>query len=81
MQRGVEWSIERQRDTMLHALRAFPPERALFGSDWPVCEGSAPAARFIEEAKRLVIGEIGIEAARALFCENAARVYRLSFDR
>ncbi len=35
--RPGEWSAERIRPFVSHALECFGPDRAMFGSDWPVC--------------------------------------------
>lgn len=60
---------------LARALEAFGPERAIFGSDWPV---SAVAGLTHGEWRAEVEAVAGAgEARAAVFGETAARVYRL----
>lgn len=71
-----EWSIELQKETMLHTIRCFPDDRLVFGTDWPPSFGAGvTAAAFIDATRKLVVKEFGVAFARKLFLENPARVY------
>jgi predicted TIM-barrel fold metal-dependent hydrolase len=58
---------------------AFGVHRVMFGSDWPVCTLAATygqvAAALDEELGRILAGDAAAE--RAIFRENALRVYAL----
>jgi L-fuconolactonase len=61
-----------------HVLERFPPERVMFGSDWPVCTlaGSYEQvlAALLENLDALDVSE---EAREQIFGGTAARFYRL----
>ncbi len=63
------------RDTLLTCIDAFGPERCLFGSDYPVARRTmayaALCARFRE-----VVAAFSAAEQRAMFHDNAARLYR-----
>jgi L-fucono-1,5-lactonase len=57
-------------------LRAFGPDRLMFGSDWPVCTVSAPYHAVLAAARALT-AELSVAERRQLFAGTARRVYRL----
>ncbi len=57
-------------------LRAFGPDRIMFGSDWPVCTLSASYGQVVAAARALTAGLSPIERA-AVFGGTARRIYRL----
>lgn len=71
------WSFESQADDMAFVLAAFPSDRVVFGGDWPVLLGSGTLHDFISAFKTWVLRTRGVRYARALFHDNAKRVYNL----
>jgi predicted TIM-barrel fold metal-dependent hydrolase len=73
---GADASLAAHRDTLLTCIDAFGPGRCLFGSDYPVARRTmayaALRARFGEVVAAFSPGE-----QRAMFHDNAARLYRL----
>jgi len=57
-------------------LRAFGPDRIMFGSDWPVCTLSASYQQVVDAAHELTSGLSPIERT-AIFSGTARRVYGL----
>jgi predicted TIM-barrel fold metal-dependent hydrolase len=57
-------------------IEAFGPSRAMFESNFPVDKGSCSYQALWNAFKRITLGASSAEK-RALFAENAARVYRL----
>jgi L-fucono-1,5-lactonase len=58
------------------ALRAFGPDRLMFGSDWPPCTLDATYAEVLATARALTADLSGPEQ-RAIFSGTARRIYRL----
>jgi len=63
--------------TISHLLETFGPERLLFGSDWPVVKLASPYPTWLTMARALFAHLPAADQA-AVFCGNAARVYRLA---
>jgi L-fuconolactonase len=59
-----------------HVIECFGWDRVMFGSDWPVCTLSSPLQKWVETLT-LLTRDAGQENQQKLFCENAAKVYRL----
>jgi L-fuconolactonase len=59
-----------------HLLREFGPERAVFGSDWPVCTKRVSIREWLTLLYYLISKRPEAEV-RAILAENARRVYRL----
>jgi predicted TIM-barrel fold metal-dependent hydrolase len=59
-----------------HVLDSFGPDRAMFGSDWPVCTTVATLAEWLT-ALRDVVHERPDEQQQKLFHDNAVRAYSL----
>ncbi len=62
--------------TLEFCIDLFGSERAMFGSDWPVCTLRAELAEWVEGARAL-LAHYSAEAQWALLDATAARVYRL----
>ncbi len=58
-------------------LDAFGPERVLFASDWPVCKNSVDLVQWVHALDEIVLERPETER-RALFFENARRVYDIT---
>ncbi|MEX2264321.1 MAG: amidohydrolase family protein [Bryobacteraceae bacterium] len=72
----AHWQPSDLRPYLKHVLRVFPPDRLMFGSDWPVC---LPAGTW----KRVLAGftqatsPIPTEIRNAILGENAMKFYGL----
>lgn len=73
-----EWTVESIRPWVLHCVEAFGPERAMFGTNWPVDVIYAPYFETVD-AYRLILAEAGVEddVQHALLHANAERIYRI----
>lgn len=72
----VHWSSDDLRPYLDVVFEAFPAERLMFGSDWPVCLLAAPYARVVEVIDEY-LAAVDAATRAALFGENAARFYGL----
>ena len=59
-----------------HVLACFGPERAMIGSDWPVCLLAAPYGRVMDTAREL-ISHLTPDQQEGILWRNAAAAYRL----
>ena len=59
------------------ALQAFGPERLMYGSDWPVCQLSAPYADVYGLANRWAQSRLSVSEQAAFWAGNARRCYGL----
>ncbi len=72
-----KWMPDDLRPFVEHTIECFGWDRVMFGSDWPVCNQSGTLKRWVETLSFLT--QHASEAERSkLFCDNAARVYRLN---
>jgi len=71
------WSFEAQANDMAFVMDAFPNDRVVYGGDWPMLLGSASLKDFTVALKKMVLRTRGVHYARALFHDNAVRVYKL----
>ena len=60
------------------ALNAFGPERLMFGSDWPVCQLTAPYAQVHDIAQTWAASRLSPQAQDAFWGDNAIRCYGLT---
>ena len=70
------WTLDDMRPYIETVLEAFGPERILFGSDWPVCTVASSYVRWVSVVDEFV-KELSADEQKAVWGENAARVYRL----
>ncbi|WP_233579099.1 amidohydrolase family protein [Tautonia sociabilis] len=70
------WTAEDLAPIVTHVLDRFGPDRVVFGGDWPVCTKAATLRQWVE-ALRQVVSERSEAERRALFLDNARRIYRL----
>ena len=71
-----KWSPDDLAAVVNHCLRAFGPDRVVFGSDWPVCTRGATLRQWVEALKHIVRRRSRAER-RKLFHDNAVRFYGL----
>ncbi len=70
------WSADLLAPTVDHCLDAFPPDRVVFGGDWPVCTLGASLGEWVRALRRIIASRSD-EDQRALLHANAGRLYRL----
>jgi predicted TIM-barrel fold metal-dependent hydrolase len=70
------WTLESLRPIVLHCIDCFGPERAMFGSDFPVARLHATFDQVYESFKAIV-ADFSVEEQRALFFETARCLYRI----
>lgn len=70
------WQAADLAPVINHCLDSFGPERVIFGSDWPVCTAAATLAQWVAALKQIIASRPEREQ-RALFYNNAARVYAI----
>ncbi|MCT2588856.1 amidohydrolase family protein [Streptomyces sp. N2-109] len=70
------WSIEDLRPYADTVVRAFGPDRVMFGSDWPVCLLAASYPEVVGAAWALTEG-LGTGGREAVFSATATRIYGL----
>ena len=72
------WTIDSIRPWVLHCIEAFGPERAMFGTNWPV---DILYATYLEQvdAYRTIIAEAGFsrDEQEGMLYRNAERFYRI----
>ena len=76
----AHWHVDDLRPFVEHALDCFGTERMVFGSDWPISVLAASYERVIEAAERLT-AHCSSDERRAIFHENAVRLYSLAAQR
>jgi len=70
------WSPDDLRPWVQHVLALFPPERLMFGSDWPVCR-LAGSWKEVLAAFTQACGPISSAEREKILGETATRFYRL----
>ena len=73
---GGRWSVGDLQPYADHLLSCFGAGRVLFGSDWPVVKLAGGYRLWLEGARQL-LSHLAEDEIRAVFRENARRVYRL----
>ena len=73
---GVGWSADRNRDVVLSAIEIFGPGRAMFASNFPV-DGLCATFDEIYSGFREIAGSFSAMEQRALFHDNALRIYAM----
>lgn len=71
-----EWKPTDLEPIIRHCLRAFGPERVIFGGDWPVCTLAATYRQWVD-ALKWIVRDDPPEQQRKLFHDNAVRFYAL----
>lgn len=70
------WTGDDLKPYVRHVLDCFGPDKAMLGSDWPVCLLAAPYTRIMETAVQLV-SHLPPERQEGILWRNAAEAYRL----
>ena len=70
------WTVDSVRPFILHTIDAFGTERCLFASDFPVA-GLHGGADAVYDSFKTVVADLAPGEQRALFHDNAVRLYRL----
>ncbi|MBC8132368.1 MAG: amidohydrolase family protein [Deltaproteobacteria bacterium] len=73
----VTWTAAQLAPYVDAVVRAFGPDRLMFGSDWPVVKIGSGYAPWVRTARAL-LGSLSSSAQAAIFNHNARRVYRLA---
>jgi predicted TIM-barrel fold metal-dependent hydrolase len=71
---AADQSVPALRAVVMICLDAFGPERALFGTDYPVARRAMAFQDICERFKDIVV-DFSAAEQRMLFCENAAQLY------
>ena len=71
-----DWSIDSIRPWAEHCIESFGPDRAMFGSNWPIDRLYGSYAALVE-AYLEITASLAAEERRAMFSTTATRVYRL----
>ena len=69
-------NVERKREVVLAAIELFGAARAMFASNFPVDSLRATFSEIFSEFDRITRGSPAAER-RALFHDNAVRIYRM----
>jgi predicted TIM-barrel fold metal-dependent hydrolase len=75
-QRGQPWTVDANRDIVRIVIDLFGVERCMFASNFPVDSICAPYAT-IFSGFREIVADLPVEAQRALFRDNAIRIYAM----
>ncbi|MCG6904750.1 MAG: amidohydrolase family protein [Rhodobacter sp.] len=73
---GDGWQAEDLKPYVDHLLKAFGPDRIMWGSDWPVCQLQATYDRWRDVAKALT-DHLGATEKARIFGGTAEEFYRL----
>lgn len=75
-QRGQPWSVAANRAVVLAAIDAFGVERAMFASNFPV-DSLCATFDTIFSGFRTIVSDFSATEQRALFHDNAVRIYAM----
>jgi predicted TIM-barrel fold metal-dependent hydrolase len=71
------WTLDSLREVVLACIDAFGPGRALFASDFPVAGLHATYDECFDSFRAITAG-FSPDEQRAMFCDNARRLYRMA---
>lgn len=72
-----DWTVDDLRPFVEHVIESFGWDRVVWGSDHPVCTGTASLTRWVEATRTLIAGASDDEQA-GLLHRNAERIYRIA---
>lgn len=72
---GPDKTLPALRQTVMTCIEAFGTSRAMFGTDYPVARRNLPYAAMVDAFAEIIAG-FSADEQRALFHDNAARIYR-----
>jgi predicted TIM-barrel fold metal-dependent hydrolase len=75
-ERGVPWSVERNRPVVRDAIEVFGVERCMFASNFPVDSVVVKLSTLFDGFKSMV-ADLAPQQRLALFHDNAVALYRL----
>lgn len=75
-----EWTVESIRPWIRHCVEVFGPDRAMFGTNWPIDRLYGTYVRLVE-AYREAVADLGSPERAALFAGTATRLYGLTAGR
>jgi predicted TIM-barrel fold metal-dependent hydrolase len=75
-QKGQPWTVDANRPIVRDTVEIFGVERCMFASNFPVDSLVASFAA-IFDGFRHAVDDLPAEQQNALFCDNAARIYRI----
>jgi predicted TIM-barrel fold metal-dependent hydrolase len=75
--KGERWTVEANRDIVLAAIEAFGVARCMFASNFPVDSLCASFSE-IYDGFATIVQDLSFEDQRALFHDNAMRIYAIS---
>jgi len=70
------WTADRNREIVLSAIEIFGTDRAMFASNFPV-DGLCASFEEIYQGFRQITGQLSVQEQRALFHDNASRIYAM----
>ena len=73
---GDGWAVKDLKPFADHVLKAFGPERVMWGSDWPVCRLQAEYDDWLSSARTLT-DDLSDAQKAEVFGGSATRFYRL----
>ena len=73
-QRGAAWTAEANRGIVRTVIELFGIERCMFASNFPV-DGLCASFATIFDGFREIVADLDIDSQRALFRDNAMRIY------
>jgi predicted TIM-barrel fold metal-dependent hydrolase len=71
-----DWTLDSLREVVLHCVECFGARRAMFASDFPVA-GLHATFDEVYDSFKAIASEFSEDEQRALFFDNARRVYRM----
>jgi predicted TIM-barrel fold metal-dependent hydrolase len=74
--RGEHWSVEKNAPIVRDAIRIFGADRCMFASNFPV-DGLIGSLDTIFSGFKVIVADLPVDQQRALFHDNAVRIYRL----
>jgi predicted TIM-barrel fold metal-dependent hydrolase len=78
-QRGLPWTVEANRPIVLDTIDIFGIERCMFASNFPV-DSLVASFSTIFEGFNAMTADLTASERDALFCANAARIYRIHLE-
>ena len=75
-QRGVPWTAAANRDVVLTTIELFGADRCMFASNFPV-DSLCASFDTIISGFRDIVGDLAVHEQRALFHDNARRIYAM----
>jgi predicted TIM-barrel fold metal-dependent hydrolase len=75
-QSGLAWTVDANREIVLTAIETFGVARSMFASNFPV-DSLCATFDTIFSGFRQIVHDFPAQEQRALFHDNAVRIYRM----